>query len=300
MNISTALQTLRQVPPGFPLLVQQGSCIYEVLAAEYSHEPARAVLKIAEAVATDPTPDAESLYAENVTLRDQNADLLLEVERLKKERLAWLTSQPLPSTSRDKERPEAYIESLGIKQERVSGPGLRGDEICNPARESSLPWANLPEPEATIAELRGELPPLPVPVEIMNEAEAAEAMETMALDPYAEPGVTSRVTVGEEGVNVASVLAAPAEEPLVDDTVGVVGTKAMSGKTFILTGPVLLGKTQAPSAVEIAGEVARDESEDIAAERKLEPVAVNPDQALGRSKRTRKPKAAHPAEPESA
>lgn len=61
MIISEVIRTLSQVPHRYPLVIEQGGTVHEVLAAEYSHEPARAVLKIAEARSplAPPRPDAK-------------------------------------------------------------------------------------------------------------------------------------------------------------------------------------------------------------------------------------------------
>jgi len=260
MNVSAALNILRQCPGNYPLQVLQGGEPHEVLAAEYSHEPARAVLKIAEARSplAPPRPDAKREITSHkvnpcndlITLSvldepgagganhrylasfvsagiphaygidfqngpigehgvnglTQEVLLAIVIDRLE-------AFQRGPFACKDNEDALSLIKGgltcLLKRTQRRMAQGVEG------THEKHVEPAALPEPEATIAELRGEIAPLPVPVvpehvePVMDAAEVAEAMATMAVDPYAEPGVTSSVTVSEEGVTVAEV----AEEP---------------------------------------------------------------------------------------
>jgi hypothetical protein len=64
MIVSEVVRQLSQFPHRFPLHVEQGGVVHEILAAEYSHEPARAVLKIAPLPAPAPLPEPEATIAE--------------------------------------------------------------------------------------------------------------------------------------------------------------------------------------------------------------------------------------------
>jgi len=134
MIVSEVVRQLSQFPHRFPLQVEQGGVVHEILAAEYSHEPARAVLKIAEA---EVTPEVRAKVEAAFTKWWHN-----EGSELRREG-------------------EEDIEEFVARATRIAW--MNGAYVQRHASEFPAP---LPEPEATIAELRGEVPPAPVPFTI--------------------------------------------------------------------------------------------------------------------------------------
>jgi hypothetical protein len=176
MIVSEVVRQLSQFPHRFPLHVEQGGVIHEILAAEYSHEPARAVLKIAEA---EVTPEVRAKVEAAFTKWWHNEGSALRRDG------------------------EEDIEEFVARATRIAW--MNGAYVRRHASEFPAP---LPEPEATIAELRGEVPPAPVPFTIgeilaevlppeeptptIAEQVIAETPTAVAADPKQAAGRSTR------------------------------------------------------------------------------------------------------------
>lgn len=86
MTASEVLHLLQQVPPRHELVVIEGNYQHRIFNLGFSHEPAQVTLRLWPSVPVPTPKETADLFNENNQLRDLNADLLLEIERLKKER----------------------------------------------------------------------------------------------------------------------------------------------------------------------------------------------------------------------
>lgn len=138
MKVSAALRTLAQCPGSYPLEVDCAGLAAQILAIEYSHDPARALIRL-EPIPANPAPSILCDFAE----------LIHKIE-----------------CAREIDPTNKHLEDT---QQMLKGAQTCWRKFVESQEPAATPAPVLPEPEATIAELNGEIPPVPVPVEPAGE-----------------------------------------------------------------------------------------------------------------------------------
>jgi hypothetical protein len=255
MNVSEVLRTLNQVPSRFPLQVEQGGVVHEILSAEYSHEPARAVLKIAEAEVT-PEVRAKVEAAFTKWWHNEGSELRREGEEDIEEfvaratRIAWMNGAYVRRHASEFPAPLAEPVSATLFRENVA---LREESAklfleVERLKDEAVVWESTPTPSSTVSA------PLPEP-----EATIAEANAETPKNPFAAFHGFSH-------------------QPVQD------GTRSMVTNAGEFIAPEPAAEAPAPTTTEpLAGTETTTDSA-------TSTVAVDPAQAIGRSKRARKPK----------
>jgi hypothetical protein len=129
MTSSEIITLLQQVPPRYELVVTQGDVTHRIFDLSFSHMPAQVTLRLVP-VEPDTVSESETntedaaaaLFAENVTLRDQNAELLLELHHLRENQAALLPTHVLPDPAAGETFGEAYVAPKPTPAKRTRKP----------------------------------------------------------------------------------------------------------------------------------------------------------------------------------
>lgn len=281
MIVSEVVRFLNQVPHRYPLVIEQGGVAHEILAAEYSHDPARAVLKIAEARSplAPPRPDAKREIISHkvnpcndlITLSVldepgaggachrylatfvskgiahaygidfQNGPIAEHgVNGLTQEVLLAIVIDRLEAFQRGPFACKDNEDALGMikggltcllkRTQRRMEQGVEG------THQHHVEPAPLPEPDATIAELNGEVPPVPVPVEPAAEPLVDEPAKPA---PFKIGAILAEVMPPEEDAGVVAHRRVHPEEVEQDEGEGIATERAVEPLPQVETVPTI-------------------------------------------------------------